>query len=356
MGKPATWGLIGFGNIGHEVLRQISQSAVAKRIGLEQKPLYIFERVGVLGPDGRTLTKYKDLSELPELADVNFIALPSSNDGKLALSYILPLLEKGKLVITAEKGALANHFSGLKAASDGFKRFGITATVGGGTRLLYVAREYSQDIDNITQIHLALNGTLAAMMDWVSPVAKKDGFSLDEAAKQAVAHGYAEPGSTSPAAIIKAEAEGDIPKKLAIFYNIVGLGPSLVDWSALQFSLTDEQITQAASKTSPRRFIASLYSPAYVADNPAAPKDDIIGGFNIEHDGWRLVGGFRRADADPLFAPLANLSGPGNGIVVGLGPDASDGVYAVTGPGAGVNPTVNAMIDDFIRLKVKQAS
>jgi homoserine dehydrogenase len=353
MERIATWGLIGFGNIGHEVLRQIKQPGVAKRLGLEIDPGFIIDSGGIMEADGHTPAVYKRLDELPALPDVIFVAIPSSDDGKIAYGYIAPLLKQGKLVVTAEKGALANNFAKLRSLSDNFRLFGTTATVGGGTRLLRVVREYCQDIDNITQIHLALNGTLAAMMDWVAPMTGS-GVSLTKAAERAIAQKYAEPGSDSPAAIIRAEAEGDIPKKLAIFYNSVGLGSQLIDWHNLRFSLTDEQIQKATASPIPRRFIVSLYSPSYLRDHPEGSEDDIIGGFMVAHDGWQMVGGFRQVDASPLFGSLAALTGPGNGIVIGLGPRASDGVYAVTGPGAGVNPTVNTMLDDFVRLKSLQ--
>ncbi len=350
MNQLATWGLIGFGNIGHEVLRQLKQPGVAKRLRLESAPLFIVDSSGIKQADGVTPAGYQQLSDVPVLPDVTFIAIPSSDDGKLAYNYIRPLLEQGKLVITAEKGALANHFTQLQTMSDNFHRLGVTATVGGGTRLMQVVREYCQDIDNITEIHLALNGTLAAMMEWIAPL-KGTGLAPSKAAEQAVAQNYAEPGSDSPAAIIRAEAEGDIPKKLAIFFNSIGLGDQLLDWQKLRFSLSQVEIEKAINPAVARRFIVSLYSPPYLKHHPAGGEADIVGGFRLTHNGWKLVGGFRRASGNSLFSPLAALVGPGNGIVIGLGPQASDGVYAVTGPGAGVNPTVNTMLDDFVRLK-----
>lgn len=343
MSAPTTWGLIGHGNIGKEIERQIGQPAVAKRLNLEPKPNFIADAMGV--SQGGKLNPSITFLDIDVLPDVVFVAMPSSNDGKVAYKYISKILDQGKLAITAEKGALANFFPELKISSADFKRLGVTATVGGGTRVLHIAKEYCQDTDNITQIHLVLNGTLAAIMGWVAPISG-DVLTLSKAAKKAVEMGYAEPGSESAESIIRAEAEGDIPKKLSIFCNAVGLSPRLVDWNELRFSLSNEQINEAISSSSQRRFIVSIYP----ASSTSSAENDIIGGFNINHDKLVLVGGFRRIEANPLFGALTTLTGPGNGMVIGLGPEVSDGIYAITGPGAGVGPTVNTMIDDYIRL------
>ncbi len=343
-----SWGLIGFGNIGHEVVRQLALPKVAARLGLHAAPEFIINSKGVLGPDGQPSKVYANFEAIKDLPDVLFIALPSSDDGKLAYSYIARLLKTDTLVVTAEKGALANNFLALKQASHNFDRLGVSATVGGGTRLLHIAREYAQDIDNITQIHLALNGTLAAILSWCAPLHGSP-QPLDEAVEKAVKLGYAEPGSQSPYDVIRGEAEGDIPKKAAIFCNILGLGRTPIDWKSFRFKLSEAELKQAVDPKQPHRFIVSLYSPQYQREHLETDTSGVVGGFKLDYSGWQIMGGFRRVDN--LLGDLANLSGPGNGMVIGLGPHAADGIYAVTGPGAGVNPTVNAMLDDYIRLK-----
>ena len=337
-----SWGLIGQGNIGREIMRQLGQSHIAERLGLKTEPDIIVEAKGIIRPDGSidSTTSFTDLA----LPDVLFLAIPSGGDGTLAYRYIATILEKGKLAVTAEKAALSHFFRELQTASDNFTRFGITASVGGGTRLLRVAEQYNIDQANITEMHAVLNGTMTAILSEVAPTSGA-GIRLEEAVSHAVQAGYAEPGTDSPQAVLRGEAEGDIPKKMSIIYNFLGLGQTVLSSDDLAFSLSDEDINLAIQASTPHRFIVSFYP----ARN--APKDvPRYGGFEVEIDDWKLIAGFRALDSNPLFASFAPLTAAGNGLVVGLGPELHDGVYAVTGPGAGVEPTVNAMIDDYVRL------
>ncbi len=342
-----SWGLIGQGNIGREIMRQLGQAPVAARLGLKPQPDIIVEAKGIIRPDGSvdTQTAFADA----DLPDVLFIAIPSGGDGTLAYSYISTILAKGKMAVTAEKGALSHFFSDLKIASDDFTRFGITASVGGGTRMLRVAEQYNLDQANITEMHAVLNGTMTAIMSEVAPM-NGTGVALTDAVAHAVAAGFAEPGADSPQAVFRGEAEGDIPKKMSIIYNYLGLGPTVLSSDDLAFSLSDDDINAALSASKPHRFIVSFYP---VSSAPTAVER--LGGFEKTVDGWRLIAGFRPLDSNPLFASFAPLTAAGNGLVVGLGPSLSDGVYTVTGPGAGVGPTVNTMIDDYVRLNAGAA-
>jgi homoserine dehydrogenase len=337
-----SWGLIGQGNIGRELMRQIGQPQVAARLGLQPNPEIIVEAHGIIRPDGTVdaTTAFADV----DLPDVLFLAIPSSGDGRLAYNYISTILAKGKCAVTAEKGALSHFFAELRSASDEFARFGITASVGGGTRMLRLAEQYNLDQANITEMHAVLNGTLTAIMSEVAPL-NGPATPLSTAVEHAVAAGFAEPGADSPQAVLRGEAEGDIPKKMAIIYNTLRLGPTVVTADDLAFTLSDNEIEAVVSAAQPHRFIASFYPAA------AAPQDTSrVGGFAKTIDSWRLVAGFRPLGSNPLFASFAPLTDAGNGLVIGLGPHMSDGVYTITGPGAGVEPTVNAMIDDYVRL------
>ena len=347
MNETQEWALIGYGSIGQEVARQLQQPEVAHRLGLSILPQFVMRSSGIMAPDGHTPMQYESLRDMEELPEVTFVALPSTDDGEVAYTQLVHILKRGKMAVTAEKGAMANYFSELRSASDNFKRLGVNATVGGGTRLINIGREYCRDRDNVKQIHLSLNGTLSAILSSVAPP-HGAGMPLGQAAYQAMQLGYAEPGASSPYDVIRGEALGDIPKKTSIFFNAVGLSEHPLDWEDLCFDLSDEQISQVIEEAKIRRFIVSIYPEDYLVNHLKGPDNDKVSGFSVLHEGWRIIGGFRHIDRNPLFSPLADITGPGNGIVVGLGPDETDGVYALTGPGAGPRPTVNTMLDDYL--------
>lgn len=343
-----TWGLVGYGTIGSEIARQVGQKRVAERLGLIEKPAFIARSQGVMQADGTTPTDYKSVTDVAELPDVLFVALPGSQSDA-AYAITKQALQQGKMVITAEKGSVATHFSELRELSDDFLRLGINATVGGGTRLLAIAKEYCQDPQNISQLHVSLNGTLTALLSSIAPPGGS-GNSLGYAAYEAMKLGYAEPGAETPFDVIREEAEGDIPKKTAIFFNSLSLSDQPLDWQQLKFSLSEQDMSRVVEEARIRRFIVSFYPEAHPL-SAARPEGDIIGGFSVSHSGWQIVGGFRHMERNPLFSHLSGLTGPGNGIVIGLGPDETDGAYTLSGPGAGPRPTANTMLDDYLRLQ-----
>lgn len=352
MSEQLAWTSIGYGSIGQEVGRQLGEPDVAERYGLEPNPTFIVRKDGVMDPDGETPfgATFEELcAERDALPPVAFVSLPSTDDGELAMRHITPFLGRDATVVTAEKGALANNFEGLKQQSDNFKHLGFVATVGGGTRMLKQAPLLCLDQENVTQIHMALNGTLTFVMSSIA-----QGMSLGQAVHQAVELKYAEPGASSPDEVIRQEAEGDIPKKVAILFNTLGLGDTL-DWKKIDISLNSQDINQAVEEASVRRFIISLYSPNFLKNHFNVPEQDVISKFETEQDGWRIVCGFRHMDRNPLFARLGKLTGTDVGMMVGLGPDETDGAYPVGfGPGAGARPTVNAMLDDYKMLRANQ--
>ena len=357
MVEGLSWGLVGYGTIGSELARQVAQPEVARRMQLNQFPDFVVRSSGLYVPDADTweLPSKPDLGgldEIEELPDALFVALPSTDEGTTAMSIIRRALSDRRAVVTAEKGAVANFFDDLWQISGEFDRFGYDATVGGGTKMLSHLRLQAMDVANVQQAHFALNGTLNYIFESVGPQAGA-GMSLGQAVSQAVELGYAEPGASSAHDVIRGEAEGDIPKKTSILFNTLRLDePEVNDlfWKDLEFTLKDDEIEQVVEEALIRRFIVSLYSPRGREKMRTKENQDVVGGFSVEHEGWLIIGGFRNMQKSPLLQPLAHMSGPANGYVIGLGPDESDGVYMNMGPGAGPRPTVGTMLDDHLAM------
>ena len=93
-----------------------------------------------------------------------------------------------------------------------------------------------------------------------------------------------------------------------------------------------------------------MYHERFISEHIGPEDDEIIGKFEHFHEGWHIVGGFRNTMRNPLFHNIANLTGPDNGFVIGIGPDQEDGTYKYSGPGAGPSPTVNTMLDDHLKM------
>ena len=149
--------------------------------------------------------------------------------------------------------------------------------------------------------------------------------------------------------MVREEVTGDIPKKAAIFFNVV-LADEPIHWEDLKVQLSDQEIRQVIEKANERRYIVSMYHERFISEHIGPEDDFIIGKFEFHHEGWHIVGGFRNTNNNPLFHSLANLTGPDNGFVIGLGPDQEDGTYTYIGPGAGPSPTVNTMLDDHLKM------
>lgn len=356
-GDLQTWALGGYGLIGKEVVRQLAKPEVADRLGLTSAPAFILRKAGVMGPDGETKNA-DSITEIEELPDNFFMVLPSTDDGQVAYEITSYLLDNGKRVITAEKGALANNFLELKLRSSNFRRLGIDATVGGGTHLLRAAEMLCRDHDNISEIHLALNGTLNALFSTIAPPGLA-GKTLGQAVYEAGKLGFADPPqddmSQTPYDVIRGEAAKDVPKKVAIFFNYLGFSEIPIDWRELIRDLSDEEIDQAIEDASNRRFIVSIYPEQFQGKSKKGPEGGIIGEMSYSYEGWRLVSGFRKLKSNPLFFPLGTLTGAKNGAVIAVGPDESDGDYwPGIGPGAGPAPTVNSMLDNYVDLRRQQ--
>ena len=345
----------GTGKIGREVIRQAGKPAVAARYGWDPDPIAITNRHGAFLRGEKELVPYQDFGELGIRPDLVFMTVPSDQH-EFEFQHEKYFLESGATVITAAKGGMAYYPRELRDLSNNFFHLGVRAAVGGGTRLMVVGEELCRDKANISQIHLALNGTLNAIMSGIGP--RGEAMSIGQSVEQASELKFAEPSEEGEEIdhfeVIRAEAEGDVPKKVSIFLNALGFFEEPIKWTDIDIKLADGDIAEAQDNARVRRFIVSIYPKWYQMRHKRYQEKGIIGEFEMDYpdvddpNSWHIVAGFRDVETNPLFYRLGDLSGPGNGIVVGLGPGETDGIYAYSGPGAGPRPTANAMLDDYL--------
>lgn len=318
-------GIIGGGRIGSRLFERLKESGeVGVAFVLKEDGVYkdLEKRVD-------PLSKWKDY-----LFDVGmvFLAIPTLDDGETAYSYIKTCLDRQVKVVTCEKGALSKNFHELRHELG--KRVGFTATVGGGTEMLpwIKNRVWTRPF---TGVHMVLNGTLNYMFDELSK-----GRDLDEVGEEVRRLGYAEPGEEHPLAIMGKEIR-DTAMKTAIVCNNSAFGHTRQDMFEMQ--KTDIDINRLLDEAGKRRYIVSI------SMHPG--EKDVIGGFrhSIPQPGGRslhISAGFKNVEANPLYSHLV-VPGATNAVVFDEG---ENGVYVLSGPGAGVDPTVTTMLRDAREL------
>ena len=174
--------LIGFGNIGQGFAKVLLRKTdlLKERYNLEVKVVSISDITGtavaenglnlhkaldVMQKSGRIIeypgTKKTGLEAIETIdADVIIEATPSNIEtGEPGLSHMLAAMEKGKHVITSNKGPLALEFKKLKeTAKKNNVEFKFEASVGGAMPIINLARETLPG-DDIYAIEGILNGT-----------------------------------------------------------------------------------------------------------------------------------------------------------------------------------------------------
>ena len=313
-------GIVGAGHIGSEIYKQ------AKSFGWDIK--FVLRRSGIY----RDLTqKVASLESLPEYSkglDVVFLAIPTLDDGKIALDYIQFFLGRNAGVVTCEKGALSNYFSELEKS---LSRVGYSATVGGGTRMLRFLEERTSQ--RVTELHAVVNGTLNYILDEVS-----SGRSLGEVAEETRKLGYAEPGTENPLDVINKEAGEDVPMKSSILFNVCRFGDERIRARDMKvYRMGENELRKLLRESYNRRYIVSV-----TKDNG---EEDVIGGFRHKAGEWVISAGFKNINENPLFLQLVPR-GVNNAVIVCEGKYGIAGTYRLSGQGAGAGPTTASMIRD----------
>jgi len=266
------------------------------------------------------------------------------------LSLMRDRIHHDCLVVTAEKGALAEHYDdGLVHRSNTApERLGYWATVGGGTKLIPKLEFDTRDPNNIKELHLATNATLTYIFSEVA-----SGANLDEVVDAAGKLGYAEPGATGAYDVIHNEAANDVPRKIAIVLQTIFPEFRGVPLASMDTDLSEHDVMCALNEADKYRYLVSIY-PEEAEETAASRSDDRLGGFEFEHEGWRVLGGLQRVDRTNPLSLFKVLSRADAGYYIDLGPqDRStiDGPNFVMGAGAGGAVTANTMLDNYDYLR-----
>jgi homoserine dehydrogenase len=308
--------IIGAGNIGSELHKRIKQ--------LKWEVLFVVKQDGIYKNFSEKIDEINNIEKYIKNINLAFIAIPTLDDGLTAYKYLKMFLENNIPTITCEKGALGNYFFELEKY---LPLIGYSATVGGGTRILeYIKERITQ---NTKRINLVLNGTLNYIFYQLS-----QGKKLEEVISEVQRLGYSEPGAKNAIDIINKEASGDIPFKVSILFNIAKLSPDIIKAKDLSVNkILEEELRFMVDKAEDFRYFVSM-----TKEKPISEKS--IGRFAFESNGWYCLGGFRKVKDDFI----GSLKGVANGVEIEE--NGFDGVYCLSGPGAGAGPTVSSMIKD----------
>ncbi len=250
-----------------------------------------------------------------EWAEVVFLAIPTRDEGHIALKYTLEATEMGIPVVTCEKGALAYHFQSL---SPHLSRIGYTATVGGGSGMLDLLK-FSHF--GFKKIHAIINGTLNFLLS---------GGSLSEALRL----GLCEPGSTGLSAVVHSELR-DVMLKLIIVYYLSRVSEQSLTPADFSFTTYSEAELQKMMDKRDFRYVITISQEKH-------PRP--VFGMWAKRGDWVIKGEFLKTEVLPFDPPARE-----NNLLYLQ--DNFDLAKTVIGPGAGPKPTAATMIGDARQLR-----
>lgn len=323
-----TAGIIGYGKIGKTLHAKLLEDGWVVDFVVSSK--HIFNRAGV------SIDRTDNWRDHLHFVNVVFLAIPTLDDGKIALDYINAIVERGITVVTCEKGALSNYFDELKSVLD---CIGYSATVGGGSGIIHFLNR--RFFSGICEVHAILNGTLNYIWDDL-----RIGNPLGHIIEEVKMLGYAEPGEKDSVKIILGEIGYDATKKASILFNLCFNSGIILRAKDISLVITEEMIKRAIAEAMNRRFVVSF--ERIESFNPDI--NDIVA-FTHQIDGWVIIGAFKKIDTNPVIFRLCNSATWVNNAVLTLeGENGSSGIYLCIGPGAGASPVATAMIRDAEKL------
>jgi homoserine dehydrogenase len=312
--------IIGPGRVGQELARQLThygiktmflQSSARDKLGLIERHMV--------------------------WSDIVCLTIPTTPTGKEALGYITSARLLKLPVVTAEKGALANHFKKLSAS---IPFIGASATVGGGSGILNLLT--SPHI-GVSSLHGVVNATLNYYFD-----ARAAGLSSEECIHGIESLGLHERKpqqgrgrrrkvvELNLTELLNDEIE-DVRLKLAIIGCHLDDSRCVkaIDISTRYLSTTDIAELCRAEKY---RFVVSAFLKSGKVDLEYEYISGRVGNYTLQ-------GGFAR------LSELKNAGCVPHGINNFLTVNYGDGLTSTRiGPGAGPAPTAAAMVEDVLRL------
>src|SRR6201991_4340696 len=318
-GKPVGVAVLGYGNVGSEVVRIINESAddLAARVGA---PLAL-RGIGVrrVAPDrGVPIELLTDnVEQLVSREDVD-IVVELMGPVEPSRKAILTALEHGKSVVTANKALLATSTEELaQAAENAHVDLYFEAAVAGA---IPVIRPLTQSLagDTVQRVAGIVNGTT----NYILSEMDSTGADYKSALADASALGYAEADPT-------ADVEGfDAAAKAAILASI-----------AFHTRVTaDDVYREGITKISPDDFVTARALGCTIKLLSICERI-------TTDDGQQRVSARVYPALVPLSHPLATVNGAFNAVVVEA---EAAGRLMFYGQGAGGAPTASAVTGDLV--------
>lgn len=268
--------------------------------------------------------------------DIVFLCIPTMDDGRIAHGYLEFFARKGIPIVTCEKGALSNYPDDLR--SNGYmEKIGYSATVGGGTGMLPHIKRFVRGRRDVF-VHAVLNASLNFMWEDMSLCNTQASVSLRKLQELKCTEGE---GDNALSAVNKELL--DAVRKTCIAWNVCmredhSLRPKEIDIKLL----TEEDLVNLIRNAKRKCCIASFRPPGTPVE------EVVVGGFVTTCDGWTINLGFKNVDKSiPAFDWLP--SGLNNSVLI-ANMGNLDSYVGPTGPGAGIEATVSAMMADAREL------
>ncbi|MDO5672216.1 MAG: homoserine dehydrogenase [Actinomycetaceae bacterium] len=311
-------GVLGCGTVGTQVVRLLRQihSDLQARSGANLE---------ISGIAVRDLDAPRDVSVPRNLLTTDMDAVIDGADLVIELmggieparTAMLRALKRGASVVTGNKAVLATHGPELyEAAAENNTDLYYEAAVAGAVPVVYGLRE-SLVGDRITKVLGILNGTTNYILDQMD----SQGWSYEQALKEAQALGFAEADPTADVDGLDAAAKCAILASLA-FHTRVNLDEVAVEGIR---EITAVDMAEAKRSGKVIKLVA-------VAERIPGPNGDAVS----VRVAPTLVS---------LSHPLATVGGAFNAIVI---ESENAGRLMFSGPGAGGAPTASAVLSDVV--------